>query len=37
MIRRAKILWPMGAVVYLSEDGRPGRNFNKQLVEAAMR
>jgi micrococcal nuclease len=22
------------AVVYLSEDGRPGRNFNKQLVDA---
>lgn len=22
------------AVVYLAEDGRPGRNFNKQLVDA---
>ena len=22
------------AVVYLSEDGKPGRNFNKQLVDA---
>jgi len=22
------------AVVYLSEDGRPGRNFNKQLVDS---
>ncbi len=23
------------AVVYLAEDGRPGRNFNKQLVDAS--